>query len=89
MRSQLAGGGNQWCYYDIQSGERQKICQQQLRLGDCISRRWEGERRSGWHLWMEKRLTEKDELDLDRLVCGSRCSVGHWMGLLESGAGDN
>jgi hypothetical protein len=32
--------------------------------------------------------TEQDELDLDRLVCESRCSVGHWMGLLESGAGD-
>jgi hypothetical protein len=46
-------------------------------------------RRSGWHLWMEKRLTEKDELDLDTLVCGSRCSVGHWMRLLESGTGDN
>jgi hypothetical protein len=43
MWSQLVGR-NEWCYYDIQSEERQKICQQQLRLGNCISRRWEGEK---------------------------------------------
>jgi hypothetical protein len=41
-----------------------------------------GEGGSGWQeiccgALGNRRLTEQDELDLDRLVCGSRCSVGH------------